>query len=210
MNVDFLPERIKQQRARKRRIRRQAVLLVLCAGVMTALGFVYEDRIQGAQAELALLDDRMANTKQQLAMRQDLEREQAGLAIKQRIDTKLGSRVSPLDILAEISRIAPKSVSLTRLSVEAMEVPESGEPAAIGKSGRARRAKGGAKTKIRMVKRVRLTISGLAPNDVDVANLIGQLSACPLFEDVHMGYAKTIEFRGQEAREFQAICYVAP
>ena len=59
-----------------------------------------------------------------------------------------------------------------------------------------------------MVKRVLLVIDGMAPNDVDVANFIGQLSACPLFEDVHMGYAKTVRFRGAEAREFQAKCYV--
>jgi hypothetical protein len=60
------------------------------------------------------------------------------------------------------------------------------------------------------VKRVRLMLTGIAPGDVDVANFIGQLSASPLVEDVNMGYAKTVEFRGRLAREFQASCYITP
>jgi len=59
------------------------------------------------------------------------------------------------------------------------------------------------------VHRVRLVLTGLAPTDVDVANFIGQLSASRLFEDVTMGYAKNVSFRGRSAREFRASCYVA-
>jgi hypothetical protein len=43
---------------------------------------------------------------------------------------------------------------------------------------------------------------------MDVANFIGQMAGCPLFEDVNMGYSKTIEIDGQrrKARSFLVSC----
>ncbi len=67
----------------------------------------------------------------------------------------------------------------------------------------------GRRSGAKLVRRVRVVLAGLAPTDVDVANFIGQLSASPLFENVNMGYAKTVRFRGRSAREFQASCYLA-
>ena len=58
------------------------------------------------------------------------------------------------------------------------------------------------------VRRIRLTVTGLSPTDVDVANFIGQLSASPLFEDVNIGYTKTINHQDRSARQFQASCYL--
>jgi len=77
-----------------------------------------------------------------------------------------------------------------------------------GAPGRAMTADGGSKPRVIRTKRMRLVLTGLAPTDVDVANFIGQLSASPLFEDVNMGYAKTVSVEGLTAREFQASCYV--
>jgi Tfp pilus assembly protein PilN len=211
LNIDFLPDRIRVQRARRRRLIRQGYLLAVCVGALAFLAYVRQGRLASAKAELDLLSERAQNARRQLRIRDDLEREEAKLALKKRIDDQLGSRVSVRDIVAEISRLLPRSTSLTRLDVEAMEVPVDVESARrAGRSGRARsagRPRGG-DSRYRMVKRVRLSITGLAPNDVDVANFIGQLAACPLFEEVHMGYAKTVEFRGREAREFQTKCYV--
>ena len=57
-------------------------------------------------------------------------------------------------------------------------------------------------------RRIRLVLTGLAPSDIDVANFIGQLASSPLFEDVNMGYAKTVFHENYEAREFQASCFI--
>jgi hypothetical protein len=209
LSIDFLPERVRIQRARRKRLVRQGYLLAGYVAAMCVLAYARHDSIGSARAELAMLEQCAANTQRQLAMRKSLELQQAELNIKKQIEDQLGSRVNTRDILAELSRLMPKSMSVTKFSFEAMDIPQTARPAAGDDSRRARSAAAGEiKEKVVVVKRVLVVVDGLAPNDIDVANFIGQLSACPLFEDVHMGYAKTVEFRGRPGREFQARCYV--
>jgi len=206
-SIDFLPERIKEARAKRRRLFKRAYLLVVCGVAMAALGYVRQGRISKVTAELAMFTERSDNMRRQLAMRSDLERQQAELMVKKRISDQLGSRVDALEVLAELGRLMPKSMSLTSLNLEAIEVAVSVERP--GRTNVSARAAGGTlKPKKKLIKRIRLSLAGIAPTDVDVAGFIGQLSASPLFEDVNMGYTKTVTFRGRSGREFQADCYV--
>ncbi len=206
--IDFLPERIKTQRVRRRRLIREGYLIALCVLGLAVLGFVRQGRIKEARAEKQVLEDRAANIKNQLNLLSVLQRQQADLMTMKRIDDKLGSSVNALYTMAELGRIQPIGMVLRKFDLETMavRVPVS-EIERINGSDRAADADGRVQ-KERIVTRVRLTITGLAPTDVDIANFIGQMSASPLFEKVNMGYAKNIEFRGRNAREFQASCYL--
>ena len=112
-------------------------------------------------------------------------------------------------LLSEMQRLLRQPMVLTQLSIDTIQVSE-----ADGGAGRVNRTfrphvavqppgKSGS-----TVTRLRLTLTGLAREDVDVANFIGQLSACPLFKDVNMGYSKDIKIGDRTARQFQASCYV--
>jgi len=201
-NIDFLPERIKAQRAMKRRLLRQGYLLGLCAVALVALGYIQHRRVIKAQGELEMLADREQNIRSQLEMREMLQRQEADLMIMKRIEDQFGSRINPLDILSEIERILPESTVLTSFNLETMEYLPAGASETSD-----RPVDGSFRTDMSS-NRVRLVLTGLAPNDVDVANFIGQLSASAIFEDVNMGYAKNVTFRTRNAREFQASCYV--
>ncbi len=204
-NIDFLPEKIKQQRARRRQLIRQGYLLAVCLVALAVLGYIRHARLGRAEAQLVLLGQRVSNVRRQLAMRDDLERQQAELLIKKRIDNLLGSRVNTLNLLAELESVLPASVTLTCLDIEAVEVRVPVKPLKVDVA----QAVGGAqRPKEKRINRVRLSLTGLAPTDVAVANFIGQLSASPVFEDVSMGYTKNVIFRKHVAREFQAGCYV--
>jgi Tfp pilus assembly protein PilN len=200
--VDFLPERIREQRARRGRLIRQGHLVLLVLAGLAVLGWLRHSRVERAEAQLTMLEERVGGVRRQLEVRTQLEDEQADLLIKKRIDDQLGSRVTTLDVLAELGRMMPSSINLLDLNIETMEIRTPIRSTA----GRSASAGRGPREKVD--KRVRLVITGVAPAAVDVANFIGQLSACPIFEDVNMGYAKTVEFRGREAQEFQASCYV--
>ncbi len=204
-NVDFLPETIKEQRARRRRLVRQGYLVVLCVIALAVLGYIRHRRISKAHAQLALLDKRVKNVRQQLVMRKDLERQQAEVLIKKRIDDLLGSRVNTLDLLAELERVMPATVTLTSLKIQAMDVRVPVRPV---KMDGGQTVAGTHRQRERTIKRVRLMLTGLAPTDVAVANFIGQLSASPVFEDVNMGYTKNVIFQKHVAREFQTSCHV--
>jgi len=205
--IDFLPERIKARRARIRRLIRQGWLLGLCAAALTALAFVRQTGVAQARTELQLLNERTANVRLQLSKRSNLEKQLAQLMIKKRISERLGSRIDTLEVLAELERLLPESMALTTLTLEPVQVQVPVKDAR-NRTSMAQPAEA-VPVREREVNRVRLVLTGLAPTDVDVANFIGQFAACPLFEDVNMGYARTIVYRGRSAREFQASCYVA-
>ncbi|MDP6047467.1 MAG: PilN domain-containing protein [Phycisphaerae bacterium] len=205
MTIDFLPERIIIQRARIDRLFRQGYLVGVVLTVLVGLAYFNEERIGRAEAHMAGLDGQSANLKIQVETMFKLQKQLSGLMIKQRIDNCLGSRINGMDILGELGDILPKSMTLTSLQLDALQVKVPLKSASTAVSAKAR---GGRKTREKLINRLKLTITGLGPNNVDVANFIADLSASPLFEDVDMGYAKNIEFRQKKAKEFQASCYV--
>jgi len=207
-NVDFLPERIKAHRRQKRRIAKHTYILTICLAGMMVLGFKGAGEIKAVQAELKQVRRQDKGIAQKLAQRDTLEREKAELYVIQKIDGQLGSRLSTFMLLSELQNLLPPSVVLTQLNVETMDVLAKGEAAKGTRSRGVRTAsKGGTDT---TVKRLRLTLTGLATKDVDVANFIGQVSACPLFEDVNMSYSRDVKIKDRMARQFQASCYVIP
>lgn len=206
-DIDFLPERIKTQRARKRRLTRQGYLLAIAVAALAVWAYFGGQRLAGAQGRLYLLQERSAGMERQLALKGQLEHQLADLLIKERISKTLGSRVSVLDITHEIERLLPASMFLKDLRLETIEY-RSRSAGAGGVNSSRRATAGPGRTRTKAVKRVRLTITGLAPSDVSVANFIGQLSTSPIFEEVGMGYTKKTVYRKRIAREFKASCYV--
>jgi Tfp pilus assembly protein PilN len=207
-NLDFLPERTRLQRQRRRRLFRQGYLTVVCIVGLVAVGYLRQGSVQQAQASLESLNAQQQQLQRQVSMRQDLERQLGEFQLLKRINDDLGSRVCALDVLAELDKLLPRNMALINLSFEAVQLQEPLKQPGAGDPNRA--APVSDPGKMVTVKRVRLMLTGIAPGDVDVANFIGQLSASPLVEDVNMGYAKTVDFRGRLAREFQASCYITP
>lgn len=208
-DVDFLPERIKLKRLRCKRLFKQGYLLAICVIALVALGYVRDGRLQKAHAEIIILGERTSSVKQQMIMRNELEQQKAKLLITQRIENHLGSHVNVLDLLSELEQLLSPTMALTKLNVETIEVavPVNSVGMKNISSGLVA-ASSSSINDVKIVKRIRLTLTGMALTDVGVANFIGQLSACPLFEEVNMGYTKTVEVRKRTAREFQASCYV--
>jgi len=206
-NIDFLPDRIKTQRTRRASLIRQGYLLAICLGALLVLGYVRQMGIRSAKGELAVVQERGENMQRQLEIRKSLEHQLAELMLLKKIDDTLGSRVVAVDVLAELNRLVPESVALTEFNLETVKVCIPIQSIETDRSS-SRVVSAGGKKMTREVQRFQLILTGIAPSDVDIANFIGQLSASPLFEDVHMGYAKDVVLRGRTAREFQASCHV--
>ena len=202
--VDFLPQRIKARRLRRRRLKAQACLLVLCAGLAAMLSYVRQGRIATARADVAMIVDHAGDVRSQVGEAAKLETQLGQLRVVGRIEQDLGRRVNTLKLLAELERRMPPALALTNLKIETVVQTIPVRP--VGLTHRAGKAVVAEDKKLR---RVRLTLAGLAPSDVDVATFIGQLSAGPLFEDVNMGYTRSERLRGRTVRSFQASCYVA-
>ena len=205
--ADFLPEWLRQQRVRRKRLIRQGQLLAICVACMALLTCARQAWISEARATLAGIHDRAEDQNRLIAQIPPLERQMADLLVKKQIDSELGSRTDCTAMLAELCHLMPRNMSLASLELKPVEVTIEPDHPAKRKARPGRG--GGSRSTAKVVRRVRVVLAGLAPTDVDVANFIGQLSASPLFENVNMGYAKTVRFRGRSAREFQAGCYLA-
>jgi Tfp pilus assembly protein PilN len=205
--IDFLPERIKDQRRRRRRLIHQGYLMALCIAGLGVMTYVFQLRVDKARGDLEMLRSRSQVMDSQMALRDQLNQQLAELMIKSRIEEQLGRRVGTLDVLGELQRVMPESLTLTSMTMETVAVQVAADPAEKLNTSNQPVSRGGA-AKEKTVKRVRLVLTGMAPTDVDVANFIGQLAGNKLFEDVSMGYAKNVKFRNRVAREFQANCYL--
>ncbi|MHC4985874.1 MAG: PilN domain-containing protein [Planctomycetota bacterium] len=202
--IDFLPDRIRTHRARRRHFKRQGCLMALCLISMVALGQMRYTRISQARGELALIVDREQQAQDQINQRIELEAQQAELMVKKRVDDSLGTRVNAMDILGELQRATPDRLTLISMTIHATELPmAAAQPEGLRVAGAP-----GASLDVPVARRLRVVLTGLAPSDIDVANFIGQMAASPLFEDVNMGYAKMIVHGNYEAREFQVSCFV--
>jgi Tfp pilus assembly protein PilN len=203
--IDFLPKRIRAQQALRERRVRQVYLVIVSIAMLVLVASFRQERLGSARGEVSQLIRRKSKYEYRLGMRTSLEQQLAELRVKKEINSTLGTRVDALDLLAEIGRVVPECVVLTDLDFETTEIR-----APLERNGGMRGSvqAGGGKLNDQAHKRIRLTMTGLAPKDVDVAEFIGRMSSSPLFEDVNMGYAKNVPFRGRNAREFKASCYV--
>ena len=202
--IDFLPNRIRLQRKRRRLLVRQGVWVGFCALGLMFYAYVKQTDIRAAQAELIEMRTNNQNLQEQMLARDLLEKQQAELEIARKVEEQLGSRVGALDVLAELGDKMPTNMALTNLTFETVE-----QRVAVEMANRSHRANVATAKREKPVTRIRLTITGISTNDVDIANFIAYLSVSPLFEDVNMGYVKPVEFRGESVREFQCACYVS-
>jgi len=204
-DIDFLPEKIRDQRARRRSLFRQGQLTAVCLVAIVILGLVRQHGIGKAQAELTRVRNQAANVRYQLTFRSMLEKQKAELMIKKRIDDQLGSRVNALEVLAELEHMLPESIFLSTLTLEAVE-ERVALTSAVNRSSSGKAVK--RLPAEQSIKRVRLRFIGVAPGDVALADFVAQLSAGRLFEEVSLRYAKDATFGQRTVREFEANCYV--
>jgi Tfp pilus assembly protein PilN len=202
--IDFLPDRLRERRIRARQLCRQTGLLLLAGALLAAWICFSQRNVSQAQAELETLKARSANVQRVLAQREELQKQQADLLLKEQISDRLGSRAGALDVLAELERLLPTGVSLTSLNLDGVQLTLGTE--LVRDRGPARPV--GLPPRESTVNRLQLVLTGIAPGDVEVASFIGQMTASPLFEDVNMGYIRGQVVQGRRAREFQVSCHV--
>lgn len=206
-SIDFLPERIRILRARHRQWRRMGYMLAVLIGGLGVLWYFGQTRVRSAEAEVRMLRGSSVSFLQQKAQRADLEQELQTLKAKQDIEQCIGSRLGVQVLLAELQATLPQSITLVRLELESKEQESRADTSRISARAAAASTTPNPKDSVK-IRRVHMKLTGLAPTDMDVANMIGQLSASPLFEQVRMGFTRNVIIQGRQAREFEASCQI--
>jgi len=201
--LNFIPEDYTQ-----RKLLRKANLLcaVLTAAVAVALGIMFavltaaEDRLLGQRAEVEQATARAAGGVQQW---QQYQADREAVLERARKASRLLNLLPRSRIVAEIVQRLPKGLSLTQLFV-AEEASLVVEPE-LAKGPAAQKAP----TKTTPINReqveMRFRLLGLAPTDVEVAQLIAALSSSGVFDQVELSFSEDQMLQERSLRRFEVL-----
>ena len=193
-DIDFLPQQYRQAR----RLHHSRV----CRGWLAMIGLctlsiwfgVGQLRLREASAHLVHLDHQNRTVQTGLDLVDELENQQAKLLERYELAQQLTPKLSCVQILGKLAELIPPQVVVQSLTVVSKK--DQGRVRPGGKLAKLAETIS-AKASLPEITELHLSIVGLAPSEMDVALLVGQLSSCQNFAEVRLEYCKsgTVENR---------------
>jgi Tfp pilus assembly protein PilN len=193
--LEFLPDWYPRALQRRRLLRLEAWMLLILLGGLCAWALLVNDNVKQARAELSSLQSQMSKTDLELERLDDLLALQKQWHVQDQIIARLGGYLEVSRLVGALDRAMPPNAALTELRIGTRD---EAHPPGPGLAGAAR-----ATIDTPVERRVRIVLNGVAPSDVDLADLLARLTSEPLFEQVAMSYARDRVQAGHVLREFQ-------
>lgn len=204
--VNFLPASYVQRQAQRRRSCRQAVLVA--AATLCLIGWWVGQRGQTAmlRQQAEAIEARASAARAQMTELAALEMEHRRLVRQVNLQRELAQPVNHTQVLATMAELLPRSVTLLELSMhtrrpapEPRRTPEEAKKRAEGKKKAERKSE---------PDRIEMELVAVAPDNMTVAQVIGELDAHPLFDDVMLRHSREIETQGVRGRHFRLLMTV--
>lgn len=186
--VNLLPQwYLQQQRDRASLHFRLALMSLLLAamGVWHVLSYQKISILEDRRNELARQGEIVRNLDRDLRLADGEIRRLDNLQLAYR---DLGNTIPMSALLQQLPNNMTPGMALSRIHIDVRPDPQ-------------RNAKPEAKAVFHNV--ARITVVGIAPNDVLIAQLIGKISSNPLFCDVTLNYTRTETVRDYSVRRFE-------
>ncbi len=210
--LDFLPDWYHVRRERRRSYFALVWLSLCLVGVMGLWFYLSHSRIVQARSELAQIKGERTRVNEELLRIDKLRAIRDDLAGKSTLAAELHNRPDAIYVVGRLVELLPSDIAMTGLDISSQTIKDkSSAPANSGpRRVSSRRVTSEPSDSKPTAERSRyvLTIRGVAPVDVTVANFIARLSSSDGFEQVHMGYARDLKFQGRLMREFLVTCQV--
>lgn len=192
--VNFIPASYLQRQRNRRSGFRQAGLVVVLA-VLLSMWYAASSRSLGELRQLAESVERdVASAQSRVNEISRLREEEHALQRQARTRTELSPTINTVDVIGTIVQAIPPSLALRDLKLSSTRPTPPAKVEGAASSTLSKPAQ---------VEPMKLTLVGLAPADVEVADFIGRLSASPIFTNVKMVYARPVQAEDLHAREFQ-------
>jgi Tfp pilus assembly protein PilN len=209
-DIDFLPEPYREacHRHDLRVTRVWFAVIGLCA---LGLWFSGEEmRIHHARKRVDYLARQNKTVHAGLELIKSLRTEQAELREKFDVIKELGPKANSVEILAAISKFMPAQIALKEYQLTCKEKEEkTGEwNTRTGKI--LSKSEADKKPKPKKVPDIKVSLVGLARNEMDVAILVGQLSGYKRFQDIRLEYCKADSLEGHQATQFKITFAIKP
>jgi Tfp pilus assembly protein PilN len=178
--ISFLPEDYLDQKAQRRT---NVICAVLAGIVMAAIGSAFsltEKVNRQAEAQHAEVERQYTEAAKQIQQFQELGKEESKMAKQAELASSLLEKIPRSIVLAEVTNSVPTGVSLMEFSLDSRRRVSNTPAPDAGKAGAA------AAAPEPIAYDVTLSITGIAGNDVQVAEFIHRLGLVPMFQDVNL------------------------
>jgi hypothetical protein len=191
--LSFLPEDYLERKARRRS---NVICASLFVVVMAAIGsaFTLSDRgLRDLRAQLARIDDECKLAAERIKAAEEINKKQARMNRQAELVDSIVERVLRSRVIAACTNAKPGGVSLLDFALES-KLKVDPTPVGAKTAFEAKKASNAGKDKAPVEAAppapkkydVSARLSGVADNDVQVAQFIGTLSASNLFKDVNL------------------------
>ncbi len=200
--INFLPQSYLRQRARRRRSLLQSAAMALA--VLTGLAFWGQQVKQTGdlRAGVEAIEAEARAVKREQTESARLIGEYKALLHQTRVQRELAQPVTQTQVLAVLGQVLPRGVSLARVDLSAVRPTPAAIDAATKPKAKSKKSKG-ARDEPRQPQYLNVTVEGLAPDDLTVANVIGLLSEHGLFSEVRLKHSRGVVARGVALRGFE-------
>lgn len=194
--VNFIPASYVLRQQRRRSSVRQAALIVVLAALL-AMWYTASSRSLGELGALVENVEREAATAQarvnEINHLREVERE---LRRDAKTRQELSPTINTVDVVGTVANAMPTSIALRAMDI----MSERPVPQKASNTDDANPAAGETP---RAIEPMKISLVGLAPADVEVADFVGQLTKSPLFHNVKMVYSRPVQTQDVHAREFR-------
>jgi len=191
---DFVPRWYPRLLRRRRMLILEIWIIALLGGGLYLWGWQSRMHLRQQQADVASLDKRLGQTSVQLEKLKELLDTQRKLKQQEAVVDRLGPYVPVVRLIDVLSDAMPSSMALLDLQQDTQETP-------VVKTASSD-ATGGAAAGPSVDRKVKLTVTAVAPSDVELASFLANLSKDPNLGDVSMTYARDFSQDGHVMREF--------
>ncbi|MBW8016371.1 MAG: PilN domain-containing protein [Planctomycetes bacterium] len=204
--IDFLPKWYKTGKRRQVNYRRQYIVIAGIFITLIAWSFSASLSISVVEAQVEMMHDSLKNNQQIANGYTVLQGSLGKLEEKKDLLERLGTGVKISSMLAEISYLVDKNITLTNLNYKSEAfVPEN---IAFGSSVRRGRANSGMKDAMPSESiRFKVAIKGVADNAADVTAFMKRLGQSEYLCQIIPVILRNI--KNTSAAEFEINCYVA-
>lgn len=184
--LSFLPEDYLEQKVARRANGICIILALLAGGAMLVGWYWLRDRNTHVEANFALVDQRYLDAARKIEQVNKMHEKQREVVHHAELAASLVEKVPRSNILAEVTNALPTGVSLLDLSMHST-LRQDASSAGNTSPGQPRAANAKDAQPVEAPKYdVKLAITGIARDDVQVAQLMTHLGHSPLFQNVNL------------------------
>jgi Tfp pilus assembly protein PilN len=198
--LEFLPEWYPRIRQRSRVIKLQGWIMVLLIVSIGAWLFQTQRAVGASQGTLRNLKSDLERSQAEQQLLDEQLHLRAELQEQEQLIASLGYPVEMTRLLQTLDSLMPKEMSLTEFDCQTEEI--AAQPTGMSV------VRGGSEKK-QINRRMKVKLAGVAPSDVDVANLLARLTNVLFFQDVALALIKgKSENDGHVFREFEITFWI--